>query len=747
MNRSPALVPFRQGAVSGTLAAVVALVVLAAFAPNAATGATRIFTTNHVNSNDVRGLAAWDGRLAAATTGGVVLAEMPAGPFTKVLRSAAGLPSNQTLCAVASPAGRLWIGTAGQGLARLKPDGSFPRTLTTFDGLPSSQVQALFRTGDSVWVGTFGGVALFTENSTSGQVALRRSDSNASTAGGLISDDVRAFASLRDTVWCATGAGLSAFAAGAWIPRGDLLATAANALLAFRDTLWVGTTAGPRAYVNGVLEPVRAGHPLTNSLALAEAGGTVFSSTGGSGVYRHAGGAWSATGSGLPFGKTPALASAPDGALWVGAETGLARYDSGSNTWTAFQTEGPLVDAIERAAADARGAWFVTGNVSVASSGGGVVVHFDGASWSAVTTNGTGGQLQAAATFGLLSDRNGRLWFGHCCAGGTDPPRTDRWDPATDTWDQPQATNLWSFGLGPSGRVYGGANFEFGSGVYVFDEASAALLDSLTPDNTAGGLGENRIAAIAFDPSGRGWFAMAATGLDRWDNRGTDTHADDIWTHFATGFPSLQTTSITVLSDTYAYIGTTGGIVALQNGLIDLNRKDAINALIGGGAVTALARDPRGIVWIGSASGLIRLDHGTGALERFTVLDGLVNDDIRALAWDEARGVLWVGTSRGISQVRPSEEGAPAFDDGAFVFPNPLGPSSGPLRIGGLTGEATGEVRDVAGALVRRFRVNPAADVAWDLRGANGEPAASGIYLIVLRDGERTRVLRAAVAR
>ncbi|HKQ19000.1 MAG TPA: two-component regulator propeller domain-containing protein, partial [Candidatus Eisenbacteria bacterium] len=240
--------------------AITALVLLAALLPVRAAAATRIFVTNHVNSNDVRGLAAWDGRLAAATLGGVVLAGMPAGPFTKVMRTAGGLPSNQTLCLVASPAGRLWIGTVDQGLARLRTDGSFPRTLTTFDGLPSNRVQTLFRTGDSVWVGTSGGVALFTENPTNGQVALRRSDSNASTAGGLISDDIRAFASLRDTTWCATGAGLSAFTGGSWIPRGDLLATAANALLAHGDTLWVGTAAGPRAYVNGVLEPVGAGH-------------------------------------------------------------------------------------------------------------------------------------------------------------------------------------------------------------------------------------------------------------------------------------------------------------------------------------------------------------------------------------------------------------------------------------------------------------------------------------------------------
>src|SRR6185436_6119418 len=82
--------------------------------------ATRIFTTNHLNSNDARGLVSWNGRLAAATTGGGVLAQLPAGPFSKVIRSTGGLPSNQTLCAVTSPAGLPAIGTVDTGIASLR---------------------------------------------------------------------------------------------------------------------------------------------------------------------------------------------------------------------------------------------------------------------------------------------------------------------------------------------------------------------------------------------------------------------------------------------------------------------------------------------------------------------------------------------------------------------------------------------------------------------------------------------------
>jgi hypothetical protein len=719
-------------------------------APRASTGATRLFITNHMNSNDVRWLAAWNGRLAAATTGGLVTVAMPAGPLVKTLRSADGLPSNQALCAVESPSGLLWVGTADRGIARLRTDGTIRRTLTTFDGLPSDRVQALLRSGDSLWVGTSGGVALFTESPANGQIALRRSDTNASTAGALISDDVRALAVLGDTLWCATGAGLAAFAAGAWIDRRDVFAAAANALLAVADTLWVGLAAGPRPYAGGTLGPVAPGH-FGQCLALTRAGGAVYSGADGAGVFRYAAGAWTNTGAGLPIGRTQALGVAPDGALWAGTQTGLARYGAGAGAWTTYRTDGPLVDAVVRASADAGGAWFTTGNASAPGTGGGVVVRYDGTSWTSLTTASTGGALQAASTFGLLSDRDGRLWLGHCCSDADPKPRSERYNPADDSWVYPGPPNILAYGQAPSGRVYGASDLH-GSGIYIFDRLTGAVLDSLTPMNTQGsavgaGLTSNDLRAVAIDALGRGWFALAANGLDRWDGMGTDAHADDAWAHFAAGLPSLSTTSVAVLSPTLVYVGTAAGIAPLRNDLVDTPWQDAVNAVIGAAPVNALAADPRGIVWIGTGAGLVRVEEAAGSIERFTTAAGLVDDDVRALAWDEERGVLWAGTARGISRILPSAEGTPAFDDGAYVYPNPLGRTSGLLRIGGLAGEATGEIRDVTGKLIHRFRADPASNVVWDLRGPGGEAVAPGVYLVVLRDGPRTRILRAAVVR
>jgi hypothetical protein len=69
------------------------------------------------------------------------------------------------------------------------------------------------------------------------------------------------------------------------------------------------------------------------------------------------------------------------------------------------------------------------------------------------------------------------------------------------------------------------------------------------------------------------------------------------------------------------------------------------------------------------------------------------------------------------------------------------------LRIGGIRNAVEGEIRDLAGSLIHRFRCDPASNEIWDLRAANGEPAASGVYLVVLRDKKGSKTLRAAVVR
>jgi hypothetical protein len=141
------------------------------------------------------------------------------------------------------------------------------------------------------------------------------------------------------------------------------------------------------------------------------------------------------------------------------------------------------------------------------------------------------------------------------------------------------------------------------------------------------------------------------------------------------------------------------------------------------------------------------VDAGTGAVEKFGAADGLAGDDVRSLAWDSARGILWAGTTDGISEIFPASGTGPSFGSGTYVYPNPVAAGSTVLRLGGITGEVQGEVRDLSGAVIRAFECNPVQNEAWDLRTGGGSPAAPGIYLIVLRSDGRSQVLRVAVVR
>jgi hypothetical protein len=211
--------------------------------------------------------------------------------------------------------------------------------------------------------------------------------------------------------------------------------------------------------------------------------------------------------------------------------------------------------------------------------------------------------------------------------------------------------------------------------------------------------------------------------------------------------PSDLVSSIAVLGPQTAWIGTSLGAGRIENGTFTRVLTAFGNPGLPSGQVNDLALDSDGSVWIATSAGLARADaSGGGAIEVFTSRDGLVDDDIRALAWDAKRGVLWVGTAHGISRVVPSANGAPSITDATYLYPNPSR-ASGSLKLGGIQNPLEGEVRDLAGNLIHRFRCDPASNEIWDLRRENGEPAPSGVYLVVLHDKIRSMILRAAVVR
>jgi len=721
--------------------AIAASAWLAGGAPGVGEAKTSLFVKNYVNSNEIQGIASWGRLLAMGTLGGLVTIDPNTGAVAKILRSPGGLPSNHVLSVAVSPSGMLWAGTAESGIARIRPDGTFRRTLSSFDGLPGDRIQAIYARRDTVWVGTSAGAALFTENPATGQIGLARAYTNASTSGGLAGDDVRAFFQVGDTLWAATTSGASAFAAGAWVNRAAALPVAATGFAFYADTLWAATTLGPYRYAGGMFQAANSGHAFPSQTLGASAQG-LFSGASTVGVFRYQAGVWTPLSTGLPSLRVTALTDGPYGALWAGTLGGAARYLPPSLAWEPHRSDGPLVNGTQRGAADSRGVWFSTGNDFPPGSGRGVVLHFDGAAWSALTSATTGGAFQDADAFAIFSDRDSKLWVGHCCLNGDPRPRIDRFDPRSGVWDTPPVYNIWAIDQSPSGRVYA-AGVEHENGVYVLDAASGALLDSLTPANS--GITSNNLRAVRFDSAGKGWFGTAFNGVDVWDGRDTPDHSDDVWTH-RNAQPNNQVSSLVVLGPQTAWIGTSGGAGRIENGTFTRVLTTSGSPGLPSALVNDLALDSNGSIWIATSGGLARVDaSGGGSIEVFTSNDGLVDDDIRALAWDGPRGALWVGTAHGISRVVPSAGGEPGITDQTYVYTNPSRATT--LKLGGIQNTLEGEIRDLAGNVIHRFRCDPASNEIWDLRNENGNPAPSGVYLVVLRDKSRSRTLRAAVVR
>jgi len=203
-----------------------------------------------------------------------------------------------------------------------------------------------------------------------------------------------------------------------------------------------------------------------------------------------------------------------------------------------------------------------------------------------------------------------------------------------------------------------------------------------------------------------------------------------------------------VLSPVAAWIGTTAGAGRVENGTFTRVLTTSGNPGLPSGLVNDLALDSRGSLWIATGGGLVRVDaSGGGKIEVFTTQEGLISNDVQTVAWDPAQDALWVGTGEGISRAVPVADGDPAFTEETYVFPNPVSAPGGELRIGGIQNAFQGEIRDLAGNVIHRFQCDPVSDRIWNLSDSDGGPAAPGVYLVVLRDKDRTRVLRVAVIR
>jgi ligand-binding sensor domain-containing protein len=423
-------------------------------------------------------------------------------------------------------------------------------------------------------------------------------------------------------------------------------------------------------------------------------------------VYEYALQAWGAE-EGLPQNTVEAIAQTRDGALWIGTQEGVVRFDGASfdafNTRRMHALRSNHVNTLLETRDDRlwvgtfdgivfhRGRDFSSSEAlsifdgqmvsCLAESRDGALwvgtavglARFDPEGRPEVVTYGSEHGLPSNAVRALAIDREGTVWIG--TEGGLARHRAGRIESLVDR-----------------GRVAAGAVFAIAAdgpgSVWIGGERGLARWDgrSFVAPRHRGGLADSTVRVLLLDREGALWVGredgLARCFRGRWESL---TPADGLssaivvalyedregtlWIGTETGgLNRLMEGTVVVhgrragLTDEVVYTvigdGRDGLWLGTQNGQVEHLRPDKgelehqrpLESLIGGVLIRSLLLDDERRLWVGSVKGLFRLANGKAS--RIPLLD-LGRVPIRAVT-QRPSGEMWIGTERhGILRGQP----------------------------------------------------------------------------------------------
>jgi len=344
----------------------------------------------------------------------------------------------------------------------------------------------------------------------------------------------------------------------------------------------------------------------------------------------------------LPAGAVEALLRARDGSLWVGLNgpRSVARVRAGGVTLFG-EAEGLPNSQVTSLYEDARGA------VWAASLAG--LYRFDGARW----THAPLPQSGSDSVLAMREDAQGRLW----AVGPLAVFRRPFEDAPFEVVERlAVASNRWqSLSLDRQGRMW----------MSDFDRGFRMLDARVTSPSIARPHGWG--VEILHDSRGTMWVATRGQGL--WRVGEAQTHAGASIITSRDGLVNDAVHAVREDRDGNIWVGTPAGLQRLSP-----HRVTPVRDL---GVVRVLEATPNGDVWVGTSHGLSRVS--TSGRRTFTAADGLLGSVVLTLQGDRAGGI-WVATERGVAR----------YSGGRFT---PLAVGSSPMqRVFGMATPRPGDL-------------------------------------------------------
>jgi len=717
---------------------------------------------------------------ATTREGGLVRYDRATGALERIVRTPGGLASNALSRIALDRSGRLWVGTVGNGVSRLRADRSGWDVVNRLDGLPSDSITAVVAVGDTVWIGTARGLALWNGNEISGALP---DPNNPSFDTTFVRPIVTGIVQMGDSLWVATRAGVGYARLSTGLTDWRKANQGLEPLLDIEDLAWDGkhlVTVGQSSvhgwdFGLGIWSFIGSlGIPLSGT---GTNGVLLLANTAGlsvwDGVFPQA-----VPGAPVPFpgpdeqyGYLRAV-TAPDGAIFAGTGSSLHERTS-AGQWIVHDVTSTVDNSLIGLAVD-RDRVYAQSFLGFS--------RFDGTSWRrwpSGPSSCSGAECDTTfknTSYGVsvFVDSHGAKWTGFWSSSldrfldDSYPFTFQHLVEGVDPDSSVKRTWTYSGTEDASGHVWIGMDtnaaddpsnqplglIAYALGIPGGPPAGTYLGTWSTRNSEMRGL---YVRALAFDKFGRVWLGYKGQGVDWFQPHAAGAPVDSSDFHplpdpaandlFVRGIVTYgDTLWVLSESDLRRYSLNPGATPATLQTAYSLpaNQTDL--------AVQPLAVQADGSLWIATSGGVYILRPGAGGqgyrVDSLTVTNSpLVSSAVRSLAFD-SRGRLWIATTDGLQVYDPGYQPPPPPPLPSLtikIYPNPVYQTAVGvnLRLETTQGVSVhGKIFDISGRRVRSFQTVGSSQLFWNGRDEKGNLVKPGVYFVRATAGDQEAFAR-----